>query len=351
MLLNDSSARQHPRWPHGRLSAPAVDATRAIRHTFGSGLYAIPLLHTRVSTPSQDFQTSWPTSSPPRSAPSRPSCATARNASQRSMLRTAVKKVLKAIEAKDAAGAEAAFASAQPMLDRFSSRGLIHKNKAARHKSRLNARIRREAARLIDAWRERKTRLRPGFLWACVARVGTPRGAARSTGMTLASRGILARAHAGVVRRGVSCVARVLRRPRLGGVLAYAIEERHDVFHDRPGALARDRRNQVPGSHSSQLVPRSACAAASLLFVEQQVGLVEHQPARLRQQLRVVPLELALDRAYLARPGSRLPRRPPWARCPPGAAAGACAAGARRNCDARARRLRPRPRSGRGCRR
>ncbi|MDO5610224.1 MAG: 30S ribosomal protein S20, partial [Pseudomonadota bacterium] len=61
--------------------------------------------------------------------------------SQRSMLRTSVKKVLKALHANDAEGAEAAFASAQPLLDRFASRGLIHKNKAARHKSRLNARI------------------------------------------------------------------------------------------------------------------------------------------------------------------------------------------------------------------
>jgi small subunit ribosomal protein S20 len=66
----------------------------------------------------------------------------ARNAAQRSMLRTAVKKVLKALDANDAAGAQAAFAVAQPILDRFSSRGLIHKNKAARHKSRLTAHIR-----------------------------------------------------------------------------------------------------------------------------------------------------------------------------------------------------------------
>ena len=64
-----------------------------------------------------------------------------RNAAQRSQLRTAVKKVLKALDANDAAGAEAAYAVAQPLLDRFSARGLIHKNKAARHKSRLNARI------------------------------------------------------------------------------------------------------------------------------------------------------------------------------------------------------------------
>ena len=64
-----------------------------------------------------------------------------RNTAQRSQLRTAVKKVLKALDANDAPGAEAAFATAQPILDRFSSRGLIHKNKAARHKSRLNDRI------------------------------------------------------------------------------------------------------------------------------------------------------------------------------------------------------------------
>ena len=65
----------------------------------------------------------------------------ARNASQRSMLRTAVKRVLKAIEANDHATAEAAFKSAVPILDRYSARGLIHKNKAARHKSRLTAHI------------------------------------------------------------------------------------------------------------------------------------------------------------------------------------------------------------------
>lgn len=65
----------------------------------------------------------------------------ARNAAQRSQLRTAVKKVLKALDSNDAAGAQAAFVVAQPILDRFSARGLIHRNKAARHKSRLSARI------------------------------------------------------------------------------------------------------------------------------------------------------------------------------------------------------------------
>ena len=65
----------------------------------------------------------------------------ARNNSQRSMLRTSVKKVLKALNANDAEGAAAAMTAAQPLLDRFAARGLIHKNKAARHKSRLTARI------------------------------------------------------------------------------------------------------------------------------------------------------------------------------------------------------------------
>jgi small subunit ribosomal protein S20 len=65
----------------------------------------------------------------------------ARNTSQRSMLRTLVKKVVKALETKDVVAAEAAFVEAVPVLDRYSSRGLIHRNKAARHKSRLTAHI------------------------------------------------------------------------------------------------------------------------------------------------------------------------------------------------------------------
>lgn len=52
-----------------------------------------------------------------------------------------IRELIKALDANDAAGAEAAFAVAQPILDRFSARGLIHKNKAARHKSRLSAAI------------------------------------------------------------------------------------------------------------------------------------------------------------------------------------------------------------------
>ena len=69
-----------------------------------------------------------------------------RNAGQRSMLRTYVKKVLKAIQANDAPAAQEAYKAAEPILDRFAARGLIHRNKAARHKSRLTARIRAIAA-------------------------------------------------------------------------------------------------------------------------------------------------------------------------------------------------------------
>lgn len=64
-----------------------------------------------------------------------------RNVSARSMLRTAIKKVVKAIEAKDKAGAEAAYKIAEPLMDRYGSRGLIHKNKSNRHKSRLTNHI------------------------------------------------------------------------------------------------------------------------------------------------------------------------------------------------------------------
>lgn len=63
------------------------------------------------------------------------------NASRRSMMRTGLKKVIAAIEAGDKAAAEAAFAATKSVLDRMAEKGLIHKNKAARHKSRLNKQI------------------------------------------------------------------------------------------------------------------------------------------------------------------------------------------------------------------
>lgn len=68
------------------------------------------------------------------------------NASLRSMVRTYIKKVVVAIEAGDAEAAKAAYIAAVPVIDRIADKGIIHKNKAARHKSRLNAQIKGLAA-------------------------------------------------------------------------------------------------------------------------------------------------------------------------------------------------------------
>jgi small subunit ribosomal protein S20 len=65
-----------------------------------------------------------------------------RNASQRSMLRTYIKNVVKAVEAGDAAAAQTAYTKAVPVIDKSVGKGLIHKNKAARHKSRLGQHVR-----------------------------------------------------------------------------------------------------------------------------------------------------------------------------------------------------------------
>lgn len=63
------------------------------------------------------------------------------NAGMRSMFRTYVKKVVNAVGTGDKTKAEEAFKAAVPVIDGMVSKGLIHKNKAARHKSRLNAHI------------------------------------------------------------------------------------------------------------------------------------------------------------------------------------------------------------------
>jgi small subunit ribosomal protein S20 len=63
------------------------------------------------------------------------------NASQRSMMRTHVKNVVKAIQAGDKDAAAAALQKAMPVLDSAAGKGLIHRNKAARHKHRLNEQI------------------------------------------------------------------------------------------------------------------------------------------------------------------------------------------------------------------
>ncbi len=64
------------------------------------------------------------------------------NASQRSMLRTHIKKITNAIEANDKETAQSAYKAAVPVIDAIGSKGIMHKNKAARHKSRLNNHVR-----------------------------------------------------------------------------------------------------------------------------------------------------------------------------------------------------------------
>jgi small subunit ribosomal protein S20 len=63
------------------------------------------------------------------------------NASLRSMVRTYIKKTVAAIATGEYAAATAAYKAAVPVIDRMADKGIIHKNKAARHKSRLNAHI------------------------------------------------------------------------------------------------------------------------------------------------------------------------------------------------------------------
>ena len=65
----------------------------------------------------------------------------AHNMAARSRLRTSIKKVMTAIGAGNKDEATAAFKDARPVIDTMVTKGIIHANKAARHKSELNAKI------------------------------------------------------------------------------------------------------------------------------------------------------------------------------------------------------------------
>jgi small subunit ribosomal protein S20 len=73
------------------------------------------------------------------------------NSSLRSMVRTYIKKVYTAIEAGDKKQAEACFQAAVPVIDRMTSKGLLHKNKAARHKSRLCGHVKKMSETAVVA--------------------------------------------------------------------------------------------------------------------------------------------------------------------------------------------------------
>ncbi|BCB28142.1 30S ribosomal protein S20 [Sulfurimicrobium lacus] len=68
------------------------------------------------------------------------------NASLRSTLRTAIKKVIKAVDAGDKAAAQSVYKESVSVIDSIADKKIIHKNKAARHKSRLSSAIKAMAA-------------------------------------------------------------------------------------------------------------------------------------------------------------------------------------------------------------
>ena len=68
------------------------------------------------------------------------------NMGLRSKMRTQIKIVVKAIEKGDKEAASAAYRAAVPVIDSMINKGIVSHNKAARHKSRLNKRIKALAA-------------------------------------------------------------------------------------------------------------------------------------------------------------------------------------------------------------
>jgi small subunit ribosomal protein S20 len=70
----------------------------------------------------------------------------AHNVAARSKLRTAIKSVVTAINAGDKAEASATLKAAVPVIDAMVNKGIIHRNKASRHKSHLNARVKELSA-------------------------------------------------------------------------------------------------------------------------------------------------------------------------------------------------------------
>ena len=63
------------------------------------------------------------------------------NMGMRSSMRTRIKNVINACDAGDKETAEAAYKAAVPVIDSMVNKGIVNKNKAARHKSRMNKRV------------------------------------------------------------------------------------------------------------------------------------------------------------------------------------------------------------------
>jgi len=63
------------------------------------------------------------------------------NRALRSKLRTGLKAIRKALDAKDIDAAKALLKATQSLVDKMATKGIIHRNTAARYKSRLTARL------------------------------------------------------------------------------------------------------------------------------------------------------------------------------------------------------------------
>ena len=70
----------------------------------------------------------------------------ARNVAARSKLRTAIKSVVNSVDAGNKEEAAANLKAAGPIIDAAVTKGMIHRNKASRHKSHLNARVKEMSA-------------------------------------------------------------------------------------------------------------------------------------------------------------------------------------------------------------
>ena len=80
------------------------------------------------------------------------------NISMRSSTRTHLKKTVKALAAGNQEAANAAYKLAVPVLDKMVNKGIIHKNKAARHKSRLSKHLKAMALAPQDTAKKKKSK-------------------------------------------------------------------------------------------------------------------------------------------------------------------------------------------------
>ena len=68
------------------------------------------------------------------------------NRQMRSRLRSALKSIRASLDAKDLKGAKAALQATVSIVDKMATKGIIHRNTAARYKSRLGSRLTKASA-------------------------------------------------------------------------------------------------------------------------------------------------------------------------------------------------------------